>query len=84
MTHDKNVAALELGNNDLVSFAAATFYCKEGRVYMTETHVRLDTSTPIELPAPKPPKEALQEAVSAALKEMSLVEVLSIVTASAA
>jgi hypothetical protein len=51
---------------------------------MTETHVRLDTSTPIELPAPKPPKEALQEAVSAALKEMSLIEVLSIVTASAA
>lgn len=84
MTHDKNVAALELGDNDLVSFAAATFYCKEGRVYMTETHVRLDTTTPIELPAPKPPKEALQEAVSAALKEMSLVEVLSIVTASAA
>ncbi len=84
MTHDKNVAALELGDNDLVSFAAATFYCKEGRVYMTETHVRLDTSTPIELPAPKPPKEALQEAVSAALKEMSLVEVLSIVTATAA
>lgn len=84
MTHDKNVAALELGNNDLVSFAAATFYCKDGRVYMTETHVRLDTTTPIELPAPKPPKEALQEAVSVALKEMSLVEVLSIVTASAA
>lgn len=84
MTHDKNVAALELGNNDFVSFAAATFYCKDGRVYMTETHVRLDTTTPIELPAPKPPKEALQEAVSTALKEMSLVEVLSIVTASAA
>ena len=84
MTHDKNVAALGLGDNDLVSFAAATFYCKDGRVYMTETHVRLDTTTPIELPAPKPPKEALQEAVSTALKEMSLVEVLSIVTASAA
>lgn len=84
MTHDKNVAALELGDNDLVSFAAATFYCKEGRIYMTETHVRLDTNTPMELPTPKSPKEALQEAVTAALKEMSLVEVLSIVTASAA
>ena len=75
-----------LFNTDInlpVTRLAIIFYCKESRVYITETHVCLDTNTTIELPTTKSPKEALQEAVTAALKEMSLVEVLSIVTASA-
>lgn len=83
MTHDKNVATLQLNEHDLVSFASATFYCKDGRTFMTETHVRLSTDPVVELPAPKSAKEALQEAVTVALKELDLVEVLSIVTLSA-
>lgn len=83
VTHDSNIAALELENHTLVSFAAATFYCKDGRVFMTETHVRLDTTASTPAVEVKEPKEALADAVKEALKDMTLAEVLAIVSASA-